>query len=264
MILPFYNFNTDPFVKDIDTNKIFHSNSAKELLQRFEYIKQHRGIMLITGQPGVGKTLMTRVFFDSLNNNLFESVYIPLATVSRIDFYKQLAAAFTTERLWKKSQLFNAIQKNITSLVSNNKKIPVIVFDEAHMFKNENFQELQIISNFNMDSTDPAIFILLGQPHIVDRLLTPIHQSFNQRISLKFHFKPLSKQESMNYITHQLNIAGVKDPLFNDNALHAIHQNSNGIPRIINSIAKETLTIGAIEKKNLLSEEDVYRASKEI
>jgi len=67
--------------------------------------------------------------------------------------------------------------------VANNKKIPVIIFDEAHLLKHENFYELQIISNFSMDSTDPALFILSGQPHLRDKLLNLMHQAFNQRIT---------------------------------------------------------------------------------
>ncbi len=263
MIESYYNLKKLPFKKDIHHEDIFYSYASKECKERLEYMKQKRGIMLITGMPGVGKTLHIRSFVEKLNPNLYKALYIPLATVNTLDFYRQLCVKLGGEVQWKKSQLFESIQNSIKDYVSNNKKIPVIVFDEAHLCKNENFYELQIITNFNMDSADPALFILLGQPHLRDRLLRPIHQSFNQRISLKFHLPPLSKDETTAYIKHHLSLAGVSEPIFNENAIGALYQNSNGIPRIINDLAKKTMMIGASEKKDTLTEEDVYLASQE-
>jgi general secretion pathway protein A len=121
-----------------------------------------------------------------------------------MDFYRQLATALAGQAPWKKTELFTGIQNSIKDYISNNKKLLVIFFDEAHLLKHDNFYELQIISNFDMDSKDPALFILAGQPHLRDKLLNPIHQSFNQRITLKFHLNPLSKEETQHYIAHQL------------------------------------------------------------
>jgi len=88
------------------------------------------------------------------------------------------------------------IQNSIRNYVVDNKKIPVIIFDEAHLLKIENFYELQIITNFNMNSSDPALFILIGQSHLRERLLIPVLQPFNQRISLKYHLPALSKDDT--------------------------------------------------------------------
>ena len=264
MIKAYYNLKKDPFDKNIDPNDIFRSSSQAELDQRLQYIKQKRGMMLITGDSGAGKTLSARVFISKLNQNLYKYFYIPLATVNILDFYRQLSTALGGEAFWKKSQLFASIQHTIRQYVENYKKIPIIIFDEAHLFKSENFYELQIITNFNLDSLDPAIFILIAQPHLRDRLIRPIYQSFNQRFTLKFHLALLTKEETFSYIKHHLNIAGATDNIFNDNACNAIYQASNGAPRIINALASKALTIGALEKKDYLSEEEIYRAVKEI
>jgi general secretion pathway protein A len=132
------------------------------------------------------------------------------------------------------------------------------------MLINENFYELQIIANFTMDSSDPALFILIGQQHLKDRLMRPVHQSFNQRITLKYHLQPFTQEETTAYIHHHLALAGLKEPLFNQNALAAIHQNSAGIPRVINSLCIKAMTVGAVEKKDVLTEEEVYRATQEL
>ncbi len=142
--------------------------------------------------------------------------------------------------------------------------MPIIILDEAHLLKNENFWELQIITNFQMDSLDPALFILTGQSHLRDRLLRPIHGSLYQRITLKYHLTPLTKEESDLYIQHNLKLAGLATAIFTENALQALYQNTSDIPRIINSLALKTMTIGALERKDILAEEEVHQASKEL
>lgn len=264
MIKAFYNFKKLPFQKDIDGEDIFVSTAGRELFQRLEYMKQKRGIMLITGMPGTGKTLHTRTFVEKLSPNHYTHYYLPLSTVNTMDFYRQLSVALGGEGCWKKSDLFQSIQKSIRHYVTNNKKVPVIIFDEAHLLKHENFYELQIISNFSMDSVDPALFILTGQPHLREKLLSQMHQAFNQRITLKFHLTPFSREETNNYIQHHLQLAGTRETIFDPGAIEAIYKNSGGTPRLINALAVKCLTLGALEKKEFLNPEDVYSASKEL
>lgn len=264
MITAYYNFKYMPFQKDINPKDIFVSDSSRELSQRLEYMKQTRGFMLLTGAPGSGKTLHVRAFSDSLNPNLYKVLYIPLCTVNMIEFYRQLSMLLGGERLWRKSQLFESIQLSIKDYVQNQKKIPVIIFDEAHFLINENFHELQIIANFAMDSSDPALFILVGQQHLKERLMRPMHQPFNQRITLKYHLSPFTQEETGAYVRHHLALVGLKDPLFNQNALAAVHQNSAGVPRVINSLCLKAMTVGAVEKKEVITEEEVYRATQEL
>jgi general secretion pathway protein A len=264
MIEAYFNLKKSPFPKDIDPADVFASECTRELRQRLEYLKQHRGMMLLTGGPGAGKTLHLRAFVASLNKNLYQCFYLPLSTVNIMDFYRQLCSILGIDPPYRKAQLFACIQSAIRDYVENMKKIPVIIFDEAHLFMSENFFELQIITNFSFDSIDPAIFILSGQPHLRDRLLGPIYQSFNQRIFLKFHLTTLSKDETTDYVNHHLHLAGASSPIFSPNALCAIHQVSAGVCRIINKLTLKTLAIGALEKKDTLTEEQVYRASKEL
>lgn len=264
MIEAYYGMKRLPFQKDINPKDIFVYDSSRELSRRLEHMKQTRGFMLITGTPGSGKTLHVRAFSDGLNPNLYKVVYIPLCTINMIEFYRQLSVLLGGEPLYRKSQLFASIQDSIRDYVQNQKKIPVIIFDEAHFLINENFYELQIIANFAMDSSDPALFILIGQQHLKERLMRPMHQPFNQRITLKYHLLPFTQEETLAYIRHHLALAGLKDPLFNQNALAAIHQNSAGLPRVINSLCIKALTVGAIEKKDMLTEEEVYRATQEL
>lgn len=264
MIKSFFNLKNHPFTKDIDSKNVFVSSAFKELSSRLDYMKKNRGLMLLTGESGTGKTLALRTFAESLNANLYSLIYIPLTTISQIEFYRQLNLKLTGQMLGRKVDLFNSIQRSVKDLVINQKKVPVIFIDEAHLLKTENFYEIQIILNFDMDSTNPLLFILAGQPHLRDKIAQPVHISLNQRFSLKFHLTPLDKPETKDYIKHRLSIYGSKKDIFSDSAFEAVFQNTGGIPRIIDNLASKALTLAAIQRKNTITEEEIFAASKEL
>ena len=130
--------------------------------------------------------------------------------------------------------------------MTHTKKIPLIILDEAHLLKNENFFELQIMTNFNMDSTDPAIFVLAAQSHLRDRLARSFLNSFNQRIQLKYHLIPLQKDEVEPYLNHHLSLKGCQKSPFSQAAIEAIYKNSGGVPRLIGSLALKTMIKGSL------------------
>jgi type II secretory pathway predicted ATPase ExeA len=264
MYRSFYGLTAEPFSKEIDVTKLFQHSNLKELESRLSYMKRYRGIMLITGNPGTGKTTAIRAFINSLNSSSFFPIYMPLATVAIRDFYKQINDKLHGESLQSKSLLFKSIQQRILFYTNQQNKVPVIILDEVHLLKNENFFELQIITNFDIDSHDPALFILVAQSHLNDRFSRTILDSFNQRISMKFHFNPLNLEETKKYVIHNLKATGSSETIFNEKALVAIFNLSGGVIRKIGKLTVKTLTLGALTKKQKLTEEEVLLASKEL
>jgi len=264
MILTHFNLQDQPFKKDVDITDLFEGTGFREGQKRLDYLKDNRGIMLFTGEPGTGKTTLLRKFNSSLNQNCYKVFYLPLATVKVMDFYRQINFALGGTQIYRKTDLFINIQKGIRSMVSNRKIVPVFVFDEAHLLHNDNFHELQIIFNFDFDSVMPAIVILAGQSHLRDKLSREINSSFNQRISLKYHFTPLSKAELVEYIRHSLAIVGGSTALFSESAMEAIFNNSRGNIRVSGNIAIKALTAAAINNNNTVTEEHVFLAAKEL
>lgn len=260
----FYGFTNPPFSKSVKPDDSYQHSRLKELSGRFEYMKKYRGIMLLTGEPGTGKTTALRHFLSSLQDQVFFPVYIPLATVGITDFYRQLNDSLKGESSHTKSLLFKSIQERILDLAHNRNRIPVIIIDECHFLKNENFFELQIISNFYLDSADPCIFILSAQSHLKDRLRLSILRSFNQRINMKFHLNPLGLEDCKNYILHSFRQNGVTTDIFTEPAFSAVYNISRGILREIGKLVTKALFYGASQKKQILDEEDIFIASKEL
>ena len=260
----FYGFTEEPFAKDVGEQGLFEHSCYKELPGRLAYIKKYRGIMLLTGESGTGKTTVLRIFFASLKEQSFFPVYLPLSTVGITEFYQQINQSLGGEYSSRKNRLFASIQERILELSFNQNKIPVIVIDEGHLLKNDNFFELQIITNFKMDSLDPCIFILAAQSHLNDRLQRSALSSFNQRISIRCHLSTLGVEECREYILHSFRTNGVNQEIFNEPAFKAIYNFSRGIIRNIGKLTTKTLFYGAKNKKDKLSGDDVLLASREI
>ncbi|MBG7631577.1 MAG: AAA family ATPase [Bacteroidetes bacterium] len=264
MYKSFYGLNRNPFPKDIEPENMFKHNGFTELSSRFDYMKKQRGIMLLTGEPGSGKTTAVRNFVSGLNRDRFMPMYIPLATVAIGDFYKQINDILKGEKCSSKSTLFKSIQERILHYSVQLNIIPIIIIDEAHLLKNENFFELQIITNFNMDSLDPALIIMVAQSHLNDRLERYYLESFNQRINMKFHMSSLKPSEVSELIAYQIEKAGGSKEIFNENACKAIHSLSGGVVRKIGKLVEKSLVHGMSEKKHIITEEEVVIASKEM
>lgn len=264
MFNSFYNLKGTPFQKSIKKEDLFKSSSLNEFFSRMEYMKQTRGIILLTGISGVGKTTALRAFAENLKPEFFKVLYFPLSTVSTTDFYHQLNRGLGGDKFRNKSDLFLSIQKLIIDYATVKKQIPVIIFDEIHLLKVDNLFELQLILNFNFDSLDPAIIILAGHSLIREKIIRPSLHSINQRFRLKYDFLPLSKEETFQYIHHQFKLVGKNNSVFNDNAIDAIYNLSSGTIRVINTIATKSLLAGTANNLDIIDEETVYSVYNEV
>lgn len=259
----FFGLKAEPFPKKVRAEDLFLSDGFKELSSRLEYMKKQRGLMFITGEPGTGKTVSIRAFLERLNPSLYLPVYTPLSTVSVRGFYRQLNFKLTGESLHDKVDLFYSIQKAVKDYVSGQKKVPVVVLDEAHLLRPETFLEIPILLNFDIDSVDPLLFIMLGQPYLRDKISLPVHACLNQRFSLKYHIPFLERGETAGYIKHHLKLCGGSADIFSEAAVGAVFQNTAGVPRLINELARKAMTLAAQKRREIITEEEIFTAAKE-
>lgn len=264
MYTMYYSFSNIPFHKELHHDKLFESTSLKEGLARMEHLKKTRGIGLIAGEAGSGKTSVIRAFTGNLNNSLYKTVYFPLSTVSPNDFYRGLLYGLGEIPKSRKVDMFGQIQATILTLYKNQKITPVIVLDEMHLASNAFLDDISLLFNFYMDSENPYILCLIGLPHLLDRLRLMQFQPLEQRIVIRHRHRPLQPEEVAPYIEHHLKLAGSSANIFKPSSIEAIAAKSSCLPRVINNIASHTLIYGAANELKVIDEEAVFQACSEL
>lgn len=263
MYKSFYSLATEPFTKNIATREIYPSSCASEAAARLAFLQRTRGIGLLTGDPGAGKTLAIRTFCETLNPGLYKPMYLPLSTLTVTEFYAAICYALGETPRFRKIDNFRLIQQTILSLYKNRGITPVIVMDEMQLARDAFYQDLSILFNFSMDSETPFILILVGLPLLSSRLNAAQHRAFNQRILMRYSFDPLTEKELAEYIAHQMRVAGANHTIFSEAAVKAIHALTRGWPRSVNSLCNSALLAGYSLKKDVVDEEVVRIAAED-
>jgi type II secretory pathway predicted ATPase ExeA len=253
-----------PFDKDLKPNDLFASASAKELEARLHYLLQLQGIGLITGEVGSGKTSICRKVATSLHSGLYRVFYVPLTTGNVMDVYKSIGweMGLATER--SLAALYRAIREEVSRLCLEAKTKPVlIIIDEAQYLRNDILENLRLLTNYEMDSQNRFCMMLVGQAELRRRLSMAVHEPLAQRIVVRYHIGGLTKDELPPYLEHRLRLAGTEIPLFEQPALVALFQATNGLPRKVNLLAHLALNAAAFQNASSVTAEHVKAAVDE-
>jgi type II secretory pathway predicted ATPase ExeA len=254
----------NPFSKHADSNYFFESDDFNQATARLKHLCEIKGIGLFAGSSGCGKTFTIKKYIDSLNPSLYKIFYLPLSTLTVMEFYRAISIGLGMTPPYKKIDLFNQIQERILSLYKERKIATIIIFDEAQYLNTKILNDLKIIVSFNMDSENYATIILSGQPIIANTLSMSIHEALAQRIVINYSFNGFSKDEMEEYIDSRLKICGVHENMFDKNALEAMWSCCGGSPRVINSLAEKCLLIGFQKSAKVINSEIVMFAKNEI
>ncbi len=238
-----FGLDFDPFLKN-SKEIIIETSEYNEIIYRLDIQLETRGFGVITGSPGKGKTTILRNWANKLNPSKYKVLYSPLSTLTVVEFYKNLAAQFGLEPMLRKSDNFKLIQNEITRYTVEKRIIPIIIIDEANYINNAILNDLKLLFNFEMDSKDRAIVLLVGLPNLNNTLRLAAHEPLRQRITMNYHLEGLNKDEAKKYISHKLKGAECHNNIFSEGALEGIVNASNGIPRVINKICSACLIIG--------------------
>jgi len=264
MYRAFYSLAKRPFSKEINPAQMFVSASYEELSARLAFLKENRGMGMVTGEAGSGKTSALRAFASSLNPSLFKLAYFPLSTVTVNDFYRGLAFILDISPAFRKVDLFRQIQQAITEAFFGRKITPFIILDELQLATPVFLNELHLLFNFTMDAHNPFILVLCGMTPLLNKLSLAYQQPLSQRLIMRYKMQPLSKAEVTAYIDHHMKLAGANHPIFTDNAIEAIASVSRGWPRLINSLASTSLVYGCQKGFQQIDEDAVRMAASEV
>ena len=237
-----YGLEFNPFLKN-SKEILFEGSEYKEAKFRLDYLARTKGFGLLTGAPGRGKTTLVRSWSTGLNPSLYKVIYTSLSTVTVNDFYRNLAVSLGAQSSYRKTENFHIIQEEINRLALDKKKTPVIIIDEANYIKNAVLNDLKILFNFEMDSRDRAVILLVGL-----------------RIIMNYNIDGYSKEEGRAYIEWKLKKAGCTAPVFDDAAMEAILNASDGTARVISKLCNASLVIGHSQSANRITADIVMQA----
>ena len=260
----YFGMKTNPFKKDIEIQNTYEFSDFKEVQARLKYLINTKGIGLITGTSGKGKTYSVKYFTKNLNTNLYKPVYLSLSTLTVMDFYRSLCIGLGIEPASRKIDMFKQIQERIKQLVKDRKITPVIICDEAQYLRTDILNDLKMIFNFEMDSKDYAVLILIGQPVLNDILSRSVHEALKQRIMVNYTFTGIDFEEIKNYIIDRCAIAEISNSIFEDSAITAIQANCGGSTRQLNNLIDKCLLICSKKQENTITAETVLLAENDL
>ncbi|MGI6626715.1 MAG: ExeA family protein [Limnochordia bacterium] len=262
--LQFFGLKFNPFRKDVPIEQLFSYRSGTELRFRLGYLQETRGMGLVIGEPGVGKTTALRAYLRQLNPASYHVCYFALSTLNVREFLSGLAVELGEVPAFQRVKTIRLIQQTIQDMFHERKTTPVIVLDEMHLASNAVFDELRLILNFEMDSQNPYILILVAQPPIRAKLNLNTHTPLRQRIQVSATLRGLEEGELANYLSTRLAFAGNDEEIFQTQSISAIYSISNGLPRQVNNLATNCLIYACQQGERYVDEECVYQAANEL
>jgi len=256
MFQEFYGFTTMPFSRGVITSKLFPASGQEELKARLSYLVRERGIGLITGEIGSGKSTALRAFVDSLEPTRYTVVYTANPLIGITGFYREVLSQLGEPVPLFRQQMVLAIRRAFDALTNERKKTPVVIVDEAHLLEQRMLEELRLLLNVRMDSQAAAALVLVGHTELRRTLRLSIHEALWQRTSVRYHLRPLDLTETGAYIRHQVDVAGYRgQALFSDGFIAKAYDYTKGIPRQINLVCTHALMAGCAEQKQILDEQ---------
>ena len=257
-----YGLDFNPFIKN-NADILVETHSYKETIYRLNHLLSTKGFGVITAGAGRGKTTALRHWTKTLSTSLYKIIYISLATTTTLEFYKLLALELGLEPHYRKSDNYRSIQHEITRYSLEKNMATIIIIDEANYIGSGILNDLKMLFAFEMDSQDRAIVILAGLPILNNTLQKGINESLRQRITMNYHLGDLSETDGRNYIQKRLQAAKCNQTVFEDSAILAILNTSNGTPRLINQLCDKCLLVGNLLQAPTINTDIVMKAIDE-
>ena len=260
----FFGFTREPFSPNVKVDELYHTAALVGAKERFLYAVNLGAVSVITGDVGSGKSTALRYASSSLHPSQYQIISVVASSGSIVEILKQICIALDIE--WSAislAKLMHSVRSAVAE-IGKRKQVPVLIIDEASLLRLEVFAQLHTIGQFDMDSKPLLPIILAGQNNLLDKLMYLTSRPLASRVIGRSHLEGLKQKDMAGYLKHHLEIAGIQEQLFSEEAILAIHQGSGGLLRRANLLAKGSLVAAAREKCMVVSAEHVRLASTEI
>jgi len=241
----FYGLREKPFNLTPDPKYLYLSDKHKEAFAHLLFgIKNRSGFVMVTGEIGTGKTTICRNLLNQLDKET-DLAFVFNPSLNPIELLKKVCAEFRIETEARNIlDLTEALNAYLLEAAAKGRSC-VLVIDEAQNLTPAVLEQIRLLSNLETETEKLLQIILIGQPELLEKLAMSELRQLNQRITARYHLKPLSQQETLQYIAYRLHVAGGRKKVyFAPSAIRAVYKASGGTPRVINAICDRALLIG--------------------
>jgi type II secretory pathway predicted ATPase ExeA len=234
-----------PFRAIPDTAFYYPATASERVLARLqEAIQDDEGLVLLTGEPGTGKTLVCHCLIERLGPEV-TCIFLTnshfrdrLALLQAIHFDLSLPYEGRTEQ-----ELRLALTEMLLKNCQAGRRTLLLV-DEAQHLHVDVLEELRLLGNLEAQQSKAFQVLLAGQPGLLDTLRRPGLAAFNQRLAVRARLEPMDLHEAADYLVHRLRTAGGRpENIFTDEALEVLARATRGLPRRLNQAAQHALAI---------------------
>jgi len=265
----FYQLKENPFNVTADSSFYFPSTSHSEAFSHLTFGIDHRkGIIVITGEIGTGKTTLCRTLLNGINKNT-KTAFVLNPRFSDEDLLRIILQDLgITGNFNSKFELVNALNHYLLAESSQGNNV-VIIIDEAQNLSIEQLESIRLLSNIETEKEKLLQIVLVGQPELEKKLQLPALRQLNQRVVVRYRVSPLNKKEVREYILHRLKLSSANpyagpQVQFTNGALRSIYRHTRGKPRMINILCDRALLSGFVNGTDTIRGRMINRCAKEL
>jgi general secretion pathway protein A len=267
MYTSFFGLTEKPFAITPDPRYLYLSERHAEALAHLLYgINESGGFIQLTGEVGTGKTTVVRTLLSRVPQHADVAVILN-PRVTPVEFLlticEELGLAIAEADRDSVKQLVDALNRRLLSAHAEGRRIIVLV-DEAQNLSIDTLEQVRLLTNLETPTQKLLQIILIGQPELRELLDRTDLRQLAQRITGRYHLKPLSREETKGYVRHRLRVAGATEEIFTPAALVELHRLSLGIPRVINVACDRALLGAYTQETKKINAGLVRRAAGEV
>jgi general secretion pathway protein A len=264
--LDFYELSQEPF-SNAPVSRFYYSSAqhAQALMRLTHAVAGMKGLAVLVGDIGAGKTTLARRMLDSLPEEEYEAALLVIihSGITASWLLKRIALQLGVENpAEEKLALLSQLYQRLVKIYEQGKKA-VVLIDEAQMLATrEIMEEFRGLLNLEVPERKLLSFVFFGLPEIEDNLR--LDPPLAQRVSLKYRLEPLSPEATEAYVRHRLRLAGASRVPFTAAALARVHAHSHGTPRLINTLCDNALFEGFVARAREIDEQFVDRVARDL
>lgn len=269
MYYDFYQLRENPFNVTADPDFFYASKTHADAISNLLFgIEQRKGMMVVTGEVGTGKTTLCRkLLLEAPDNTKFALILNPkFSEIQLLQMIVNDLGIQTKQR--SRFRLINLLNEFLINETNKGNNV-ILIIDEAQQLGIEQLEQIRLLSNLETEKEKLLQIILVGQPELRDKLRMPQLRQLTQRVSVAFNLKQLEKNDVDEYVHHRILKAAIptgieEHPTFTQRAIDSIFHFTNGSPRTINLLCDRALMAGFVAEKRSIDDDIIENCAKEV